>query len=342
MVVIKRYFLYGLMVSSFSLLAMENNINQRDIDRYVKDVGDMVDLSFLNFNEDLICGFPHIKSLIGSFLSVCKGKLLTLEKAISDINLIKAYFMQKVPKELRKPVFTEIIKQHWYVHYLIQTLVNKRCEELENVKGSTIDALYNPAHVQIDVVDNDVREMVYGKAMAQFFVKAGIHNPLDCVPMNKFEAVHSIVLYGHTNDIHLASLVMSLDGKYLKSMDRMANEIVWDMQKGARVNVANLLAIAYDTIKWTPGFWVDRKMYGVIDKTDTYYAVSTCRQDFQNDPAIVLFKRPQDVSYMCQKAFENSKNNQELIALRDSEIIKSIEGFPQDNLKKLIVDQINQ
>jgi len=348
------------MLSSFSLLAMENNFSQRDVDIYVKDVRDMIDISFLNFNEDAICGFPHLKSLIGFCLSLYKSRFLTPEQAIRNINSIKAYIMQNVPNELRKCVFKEIVNYHWYAYYLIQTLVNKRIEELEKVKGSTIDALYNPVYAHEDVADDDVKEMVYSKAMAKFFVDAGIHNPLDRVPMGLIENMHSVVLYGHTDEICPPSLCMSSDGKYLLSADCNAHEIVWDMEKGISVNSEKT---KYDSIKWTSGYWQDSKSYCVIDKTDTYYAVSASLRyphsspyvyrikeinkfpsNMQkNGPAIMLFKRPEDVSYLCQKAFENNKNNtQELLALRESKSINSIEGFPQDNLTKLITEQINQ
>src|ERR1044071_5754669 len=100
--IMKRYLLYGLIFGSFSLLAMENNVGQRGIDWYVKDVHDMIDCSFLNFNEDIICGFHHLKALVGSCLSLYKSRFLTLDRAIRDINLIKAYMVQNVLKEYRK------------------------------------------------------------------------------------------------------------------------------------------------------------------------------------------------------------------------------------------------
>src|ERR1044071_3195053 len=96
--IMKRYLLYGLIFGSFSLLAMENNVDQKGIDWYVKDVHDMIDSNFLNFNEDAICGFPHVKALIGSCLSLYKSRFLTLERAIRDVNLIKAYMEQNKKK----------------------------------------------------------------------------------------------------------------------------------------------------------------------------------------------------------------------------------------------------
>ena len=339
MAIIKRYFLYGLMINSFCLFAMENNPRI-----CVENLRNIIDEKYLGIDRN-----TWFRGIIGSVLSFYCSSGLTKQQVEDEMRTIES----SIPLEDKELVLKKLAERHWYVNYLIQKLVSAKIEELQKVRGSTIDVLYNPTG------ENSLKNMVHEESLETFFYDSGIKNSVENIPMGQLGDIHYIVLYGHTRAIDPPSLIMSSDGKYLQSTDDNNNYIVWDMKQGVKVDP---LDIESQSITWKSGYIPDhmKKYYVIIDKTRTYYATSSNsgvgigenyppRSLFyvgpsnipvkikRDKPAIILFKLPQKISYFCQEAFNNSVYSQaELTALCQSESINKIEGYPLNNLKRRI------
>lgn len=311
------------MFNAFYVLPMEYYINDMHDDLSVETVRDLIDENHLGINSDRC-----FRSIIGAYSSWRKSSNLTNEEVIAEMDKIESY----IKLEDKERVLKKLDKRHWYVNYLFQTLINAKIEEFKKVKGSTIDALYN------FIGENGFKRIVHQKAFKLFFDSSGIESALlyfallhDAI--DKSKDIHCINLLGHTNEIHPTSLVISFDNKYLRSTDCENNEIVWNMQKGVKVDLPREEC---DSIKWTVGsaYWYNNKQYCVIDSADNYYAYNSKVGD---KPAITLCKRPQEISYLCQQAFNNNMyDRSESIILFNSESFTKTEGFPQDNLKRLM------
>ena len=63
----------------------------------------------------------------------------------------------------------------------------------------------------------------------------------------------------------------------------------------------------------------------------------------KSGPVIMLFNRPQEVSYLSQQAFYNSQNDhQELVDLSNSKSVAAIKGYPKNNLEQRIEKRIQE
>lgn len=341
MEMIKRYVLYGLVFNAVCLVGMDFFEDEK-VALCVERVRNVIDIDHLGMTRNI-----WLRGVIGSCLSYYYSSVLSKEQIINEMNKIESQITLP-DKEL---VLKKIAARHWYVNYLMQNLILDKVEEFNAVKGSTIDALYFPVH------ESAFKKIVHECALKKLFRKAGIKNPLSHVPVDNIDIA---VLYGHTDDIHPNFLSMSCDGKYLLSTDRQKNEIVWDMEKGEKIDLDPA------STQWISGYKVDDEGYFVIDNNNNYYATSVRfvenKEDHsplygwdyvtsnnvpvqikKNSPAIILFKRPQGVLHLCKIAFERGKDDdQELLALRESKSIQCVKGFPQNNLKQLITEQINQ
>jgi hypothetical protein len=341
MIMLKRYSLYALMLNSFCLFAMEHaKIVILNVDTCAADIRDKIDRDHLGINKN-IC----FRRIVGSCVSCYKNKLLTYQKAADEMNKIESYISsEEVNKKL---VLEKLAAHHWYVNYLMQALVCKKIDELEDVKGSTIDALY-------DFIDeSDVEKMVYNEACKKLFLN---------VPHGLWN-IHCTVLYGPNGDLQPSSLAMSTDGTYVRATDFNNAHLVWDMKEGKRIFLSgedrkNVTWVHGDNNKNNSLLGVYssdlyEKRYSVSDDNDKYYATVDQPGAFsflKNSPveikdckAIILSTRSQEASFFCQQAFANSyKNREELIALRDSKSINAIEGFPKNNINKLIESRIDE
>lgn len=325
------------MLHTVCLLPMDYHLE----DVAAEDVCNAIDKNFFGVDKNAC-----FKTLIGSLCSLFYGNALTHDLAVADIKKIVSYIPLNVDQG---NVLRRTVEKHWYAHYVMQVLIREKIKEFKNIKGSTIDKLYN-------FIGENVSEiMVYNDARKLFFDNSGIEHLLHnngpagtftgvnynflYEPTHKFEDIHFTFLYGHDKEILPALLVMSSDSKYLRSTDVGSSEIIWDIREGTTVNLEKEDS---DKIKWDSGsqYWYNNKQYCVIDKTNNYYATANNSYlpfKLKNKPVIILFKRPQEISYLCQNVFCNNVwDRTELASLFNSESIKKIEGFPQKNLIKYL------
>lgn len=350
MVTIKGFSLHIVMLSFFSLCGMEHADFDKIIDdRCVEDICNTIDRDHLGISEN-IC----FKSIMRAGLSWYKNKFLTYQKAIDEIDKIQNYIPVMNDE---KHVLQKLVAQHWYVNYLMQALVYKKIYDFEDVTGSTID--------RVCATENIAERIALSCAYKSFFCKP-LRGKLTAMIPSVVSDIHFTVLYGPHGNLKPSSLAMSSDGIYLRATDCNNVDSVWNMETADLVDKSNL---SEDT-KWTCAYSYEdhyqyknatfgmyctfTERYRVTDKNDNYCAMvsNSCMpidSEFfpvevaRNPKAIILFKRPKNVSYLCQKAFDNSYlKKEELRKLRDSETIKGIKGFPQKNLEKLINNRIEQ
>jgi hypothetical protein len=352
MTAIKKYFLCVLMCNSLYLQAMKHD-NIAQIEQSVQEVCNKIDENFLGITPNgWFIPFNWFIPFIGAVCSTIKSFNLSKETAACNLQIIASYIRSYSNK---KAIFKALVKKHWLVHFLIQNLIQAKLNEFQNVTGFTIDALYKPDFSNDSA---DMETMIYTQASDYYFREAGIREPIYEIP-NKNNDIHFTVLYGHTDDIDPNSLIMSSDGNYLKTKDYNKKSIIWDTKNGIKTNVKN------KQINWSSG-----PNYGdfTCDQYRNYLAISIKNSGIatgedhapssleemempgklrvivdHSKPAIVLYKRSQEISHLCQNAFHKSKDDLAgLTALLNSNSIKQIEGFPQKNLQKLIEERVSQ
>ena len=264
----------------------------------------------------------------------------------------------------KKSVLHKLVTQHWYVNYLMQALVCKKVEELDDITGLTIDKLYDD-QLYVDSDENDAKRIASNVVYKLFFDNA-IGKKLTAIMPTVLSNIHFTVLYGPHGNINPSSLSMSANGKYLRATDDNNNHSIWDMKTGEIIN-----SLQIERIEWISGHKYEdykhkdkavlggysclfEERYRVIDNDDNYCAMVTNpymsidseffpRDIAHNRKAIVLFKRPEVASYLCQKAFDNSYIRfADLVNLSDSKAFKAVEGFPQKNLERIIGNRIQQ
>ena len=237
----------------------------------------------------------------------------------------------------------------------MQLLLKEKLDELEQVTGSTIDALYKPDFTNDSA---SIKQIIHQTAYKNFFSTSGIYGLLHDIP-NKNNDIHYTVLYGHIHDVNPHSLIMSSDGNYLRTKDYNKQSIIWDTKNGIQTTLNK-----NKKITWRSGSYRDftmdiNKNYSAISINNSGIATGEdhspssleemempgklrVKVDY-NKPAIVLYKRSQEISHLCQNAFYNSEDNLAgLTALFNSKSMQAIEGFPQRNLKKLIASRVSQ
>lgn len=344
MVKIMRYVLCVLFLNVVGLSAMEFS-EQEQIDSCVEDVRNKIDEELLGISKNI-----YFRGLIGTAASWLIADSLTKEGRVEAMQKVESYIELKDKKEM---ILETLIAKHWYVYYVMQTLVGRKVKKFESARGCDIDTRY-------DYTEQEVfQRIVHNIALNTFLDKAGIKKSFyECVPQGISHDIHTIVLYGHNAEISPSSLVMSDNSKYLRSEDCNGKFIVWDMEEGVKVDLSQE---QWNSIKWTPGRWVNNKQYGVIDKSDSYYAVtskywlkrakgsSEIAEYFTdyignipvkvnaNAPAIILYQRPSIESFCGQQVYNNCKwDGDELDELLASNSCKNIKGFPGKNLKERI------
>jgi hypothetical protein len=342
MKMLQRVFLYSLMLCSLNVFAMEDV--QFNSDTCAENIHNLIDKDFLGMSEDM-CFRP----VVGTILSWCRSIGLTSEQAAQEMSKIESY----IPGEQcvdRWHVLCKLSTDHWYVHYLMCALVRSKMNELEGVTGLTVDQVYS------NNGENDTQKIVNNVAHTRFYNNV-IDQPLiEIILAESLELpdIHCITLNG--SDIRPLSLCMSSDSKYLRAIDN-EQYVVWNMNTGEKID---LVKIIHQNIEWSTGdpyaddthakkhifgnyAYTFQGKYKVIDEKNNYCA--TVRDpDFDGCcKTIILCKRPQEASYICQKAFYNSYTQvNTLNELSESAAMKVIEGFPRKNLETLISTRIKQ
>ncbi len=155
MTTIQKQFLCVLAFNAFSLSAMEN---ENEI--VIHKINNKIDRQHLGIGKYDCC--RGIKSAIASYYHACS---LSEEKSAAEIQKIQSYIPTNLPDNAKKRIFSELTEKHDYVHYLTQNLVRHKFEQFKNVKGSTIDALYQPDFTH-DI--NGLKKQIYADAKKRF------------------------------------------------------------------------------------------------------------------------------------------------------------------------------
>jgi len=305
----------------------------------VENISCKIDTDILGINK-----YQCFKSFSRIILSCYNTIFLPTTIADQQIQKIASYLPLDYDRDKRKKIFEELIKKHWYVHYLIQIFINKKIKKFENVKGSTIDLLLSP-----DFTDDisGIQEIIHTQAYESFLTKTGINSPIVDMPCTKYTDIQFAILSGHTNTVQSSSLIMSLDGNYLKSQDIDKQTIIWD------INTEKKIELRDNTTVWANGE-IPACMSGALDKKWQFFAISTddnirfihelsikFNLPLQKH-SIFLVKSIQDKAYLCSLAFHNNfYNKDDLTALKNSKSFKKINGFPQQHLLTQINTQLS-
>jgi hypothetical protein len=161
MTTIQKYFLCALAFNAISLSAMEN-VNEL----VVHKVNNKIDLHHLGVGKYDCC--RSIRSAIASYWT---ANVLSAEKSATEIKKIQSYIPAHLPDDAKKRIFSELTKKHYYVYYLMQKLEQHKFEQFKNVKGSTIDTLYQPDFTH-DI--NGLEEQIYTDAKKRFCASLNI------------------------------------------------------------------------------------------------------------------------------------------------------------------------
>jgi hypothetical protein len=313
---IKLYFLYFLMCSSVVLFAM-------DIE--VENVRDKIDSELLGINKNSCC-----KRLLGTLFSLSMSCGLSKEKAFTEMQKIELY----ITSDDKETVLEQLEKRHWYIYYVLNGLIDIKVREIQNVTGSTVDALLNLP------TENGLQRLVHKRALQKYFDDAGIDKPLAHLFLNKESDIHCTALCEHTCPIKQDMLAISEDSTYLLSTDNAGKEKIWDLRQAERVSLqeSERQAIQWKFGKWqksTSIFGYYSPLHDAVDKNDQYYA--TEGNPLGEQYPVLLWKRPTEKSYLCHEALLNSsKKPNEVEALLQSKSFTAIEGFPKTNLAKKI------
>jgi hypothetical protein len=159
MMTLQKQFLCALMFNAVSLSAMIA-MGHDDTKILIEKLHDRVNIRHLNIGKYDCC--KSIKSTIRSYYHTT---WLPKEKAYSEIRTIQSYIPSELPLDDKKQIFSQLIKQHSYVHHLMQILVQHKYEQFINVEGSTIDSLYTPDFTN-DI--NDLEKEIYTEAKQKF------------------------------------------------------------------------------------------------------------------------------------------------------------------------------
>jgi hypothetical protein len=353
MKMLQRGVLYSLILSSLNLFAMEFVARQQlDVDTCIENVRDQIDENILGITKDS-CG----RSLQVMFLSWYKNRWLTDTQAMQEMKRIESYIPSNMSDSHRRRVFYTLVTQHWYVDYLDKALMRDKINDLGSVTGLTIDTMNN------NTDDSIAQERAHNLARSQFFNALMSKKLTDIMP-RVLDDIHFTILYGD-NDIQPNSLVMSADSQYLRATDCTGTHMTWELKTGDKVNPEKIDLVT----QWVRGrMYCDdyknslfglydhtfEEQYRVVDKNDNYCAMVTHpdmaingeffpKEAAHNRKAIILFKRPQEQSYLCQKAFDNSyMNSVNLVKLDMSKTLENIEGFAKNNLKGRIKNRIKE
>ncbi len=356
--IIKKCFLCLLLLNSIIFFAMESeNQTYNAINQQAEVIHNIIDQQFLGIKKNTLASCFEYSPFLNidknhSFLfkDQLDQKIKEIERLITQ-NTIPTNFTADENNE----IFKKLASSHWYVGLLIKASIRKQIEEFKNITCSTIDQILNQNFINDDCY---IKKTAHKQASAFLIDKLGLDYDLEHVPYQKSNDIHFTLLYGHTANIESKSMIMSKNGKYLKTTDIHNKTIVWETKNGRQTTLDKL---TQEDNVWSLGDKPCYMHHCTIDATDTYAAIninssgisagtnyeSASLTDMKksslpiyinkNRPTIVLFMRPTLASYLCQELFEkNKKNSIQLNALKNSQSFKALEGFPRKNLERCI------
>jgi hypothetical protein len=288
---------------------------------------------------------------IGTFWSFRQVYDLNHPQMIDELTKIQSY----ITAQDKEYIFQKLEKRHSYVGMLLVMTVDAKVREIEEVRGSTIDALfYSPKQ-------NGFKRMVHQRALDGYFDNLDKRQWLSLIGQNGFENFHATVLYGNRYfKIDKDSLAMSSNGKYVRAIDFGGNELIWDTEQGVSVELSNQDITG---MQWTHGGWnFGEAEHYICDNTGYYTATLVDEEDMSDaihlvdsgavyqtknlggwaSKAIMLYKNAQKEAWFVQAALRNSLSKEELLALLHSKTLAAVKGFPKENFKTYIKAKIDK
>ncbi len=295
-------------------------------------------------DEDLGVKNSWFRPLVGSYASWSKASTLDTQGAIQELKNIESYVQGEC---FSQQIYHGLAERHGYVGALVNKLVQHEIEQFKNVKGSTIDTVFDSQR-RIGDLSPALIAAIRQKVKPEIFNHLD-HRLADNEIFFSGPDIQLTPLWAKKRvNVDGGMLVTSIDSKYAKSTDLDGNTVIWDLQNGCNINIDDR------DIKW------ERKRsreeydpHAVIDAADEHAIFTDVRfhsllasyprhidfvkKEGADGYLMVLFKRPTKESRLCRQAFLNScGNKEELHQLLNSKTFKKIEGFPATNLKLLI------
>src|SRR5438477_6151902 len=185
-----------------------------------------------------------------------------------------------------------------------------------NIKGSTIDVLYDETYVFSSLssqlsryITNKIKNKILDKYMSSYRQETRVrphyqektnwfmHTDAACISRRTESAIHSIALEGFEHPIDKTSIEMSRDKRYMRAKDVKNNMLVWDMVTGERCNT--------NSRQLKNKVWSKKELYETKGPfaeisffSDEQYHVSACGskgffgcKDAET-PTLYLYKKP--------------------------------------------------
>jgi hypothetical protein len=255
--------------------------------------------------------------------------------------------------EMQELVLNKLVEKHTLFKGIINRLADERLNLLQRIDGNSIDEVYgNPC--QIFPVPPLLQSFIHKKALEKYANQNALGNSVAHASFLQGEnEIHYTLLFGHKHasdffNLSRDQLLMSSDGKYIRALLADGHKIFWNMKTGQQVTINDTL------LTWQRYDEDDHhcKAQRVVDPSKRYlvtpgvalmygphgvHAIEhRIRQEY-DFPVLMLFQNPTIESSLCVDAFKNSKGKLgALRALKNSCLIKKIDGFPAIKLNELI------
>lgn len=354
-----KYFLVAVAYSTPSYAMQQVNPMEKILDQQARheqaeqcaqDLRDYIDRDILNIDTN---GF--FRAAVGKYYSAARGEsLVTQDQIIAEINKIESRIPSTVDREL---VVTKLRIKHSLFNHLIERIVVAQVNRLETVDGHNIDYISNSQRIIPEGLSSSISSLVKMEVLQSYKFKHGLYKHLPIVPFNKNDEIHYVPLIGHKTSIDIShdKLLISHDNRYLKAIDYLGGVVVWDMERGdladevsgnivwSRLKEDNHHCNAQRVLNQDGTYLATPGLAWAFGTDEMHMIINKINSNYRSVPVIVLFKRPTIESHLCQQAFIRSKGNLSvLIALRDSQSVEQLTGFPAINLKNMIDQEIEK
>lgn len=339
--IIQRYAATLVLSISVMSCAMDSEHEDQNLKNHVIIIRGQIDQKILGIND-----YAWHTSLVGSCKSFYRSFSFynNPQEAVKQLSAVETVMQEA--SDFRNPslLFEALHKKHWHFAYLVNALVDDEVEQLRQVNSSTIDTLCDTGR-RIRGLSDLLSRFIHTRAHDCYAQEVKIKEHIAHIHFGgenaDQEEIHCTLLeaFGHTP----CTLIMSDDGKYIRSMSSRGKSIIWDVQAATETEISldinsqdkqcfrnDYLIDANDSMLATCGepYGAGWRLWSIARKYQKAH---------DGDILAMLFARPTLTSWLCQQIFlKSSDDKNELIKLRDSNAVKSLKGFPQKNLLNLI------
>jgi len=320
------------------------DLSETAIINQVETIRDAIDKRIFNIDEK-----TWFRSIKGSCKSFCNRQAFfnNPQIAIQELVTIESLIPTGFKSE---SFFQKLHERHWHFAFLVDELARDEVSQLHQVTSSTIDMLCDKTRI-IPGLSRKISTFIHTYAHNNYAKEVGLEKEIKKIP---FGGKHHL-LGCYNDEIHFAaletfqgepwSLTMSDDDKYLRTITPHGKQTLWNLKTAQEA--AEIVPSLEDETKqcFSNGYLVNKNdslmaICGYTRDIPVCFEIDYVIVDYyrlKNRMPVMLFMRPTLTSWLCQQIFLKNKNNKDqLIALRDSQAVKSIEGFPRQNLLQLI------